>query len=310
MNSLQTPCLHKKIHDMVKAMRLVERHSLTIADDLRIAIDDLVAEETARGLDSKTACNVLVELPVPEIEAALTGHGSTATEKLVECAIPMLASMDSTSFRTIGQGRLPGMVKTMKPDSIRALIDLGFRHESLLTAGLAAEIWLSHGAEFGKRAFRKTYPRKNPAIFFWEDHLFTLPDAGVCPEGAELVRQAIDLIAGGKYLDSVNNAIRKHRIDPRILLALLLSCAHGSTTTHHIRCHSNAVKVILGNVLGKELLTLISPANSQHEKFSKLQQISRMPSTEAIIALPRCTIRTDITTLEDLAGLAQNRDRG
>jgi|GEM_PF-6656064 len=69
------------------------------------------------------------------------------------------------------------------------LFELGFTIET--NSITAAEIWLLHGDAIGKDIFRTHFPRKSPAVIYWEHKGLVLPSGRLCDDGVRLVAKEI-----------------------------------------------------------------------------------------------------------------------
>lgn len=94
---------------------------------------------------------------------------------------------------------MPQSLLFLSQEAIEKLVSLGLPYNSLV-ASQSVPLWITRGAVFGKDAFRKKYPRKDPMVAYWEENGFVLPKSPLCPDGVDLVLKSIETI--GKHTTS------------------------------------------------------------------------------------------------------------
>lgn len=83
--------------------------------------------------------------------------------------------------------RLADPVFQIKSETLSTFKKAGLEYDRHVTSDLALRLWLEKDPVFGKDAWRKKFPRKNPAVAYWEKEGLSLPKKGLSPEGLDIL---------------------------------------------------------------------------------------------------------------------------
>jgi hypothetical protein len=158
-------------------------------------------------------------LPTSVLEQTiLHPDGGTAT-RLYEKAKPCLERFVGVGIHP--EAHVPEVIQHLSSEAIARMIEDGMRLVGNATAVEAARLWLTKGEAIGKPAWRKHFPRKNPALAYWERYGFALPPT-LHPDGADTIVDALMNCMHQAKFNAYNAWRSQSNGDSRLGLALLL----------------------------------------------------------------------------------------
>jgi hypothetical protein len=174
------------------------------------------AYKAAGMLAAEEAWKILLAMGPASLERALEPGARGAEARLLARVAPVFHQAKGgvhTSVLRLSQAGL---------DRLRAL---GYPYDALIAPETAALMWLQRGSAFGAAAWRARYPRRDPVLAYWVHNGIRLPEAGLCPEGLDMVETTIRALGKKGYgTMELQDAVRHKGAHIRVALAL---CAAG-----------------------------------------------------------------------------------
>ena len=149
--------------------------------------------------DHKHPAKTLLSFP-PSYIALITQDASQGFDPFVEKALKDMPNIQqlSNSFYELDAKTLTLFKKS------------GLEYDRHISDETALNLWLGKDPVFGKDAWRKKFPRKNPAVAFWEKEGLVLPRQTLSSEGLEIFIHAIenfpDIISRKMYDKCIKSA--------------------------------------------------------------------------------------------------------
>lgn len=223
------------------------------------------AHKTAGQMTADEAWRVLTAMGAPAIAQALTPTPS-GERKLLERAKP--------GFERITN--VPKSVMDLDVPALDALRAIGFPYDAMLENDAAAYQWMTKGAAYGEKAWRTRNPRRQPALAWWANHGFHIPDKGLHADGVVLMAEAVRRIGAQKGMTmELSSMLHKSGRDWRVALAFAtLGDPYGVA---HARAIPDAWKGFIRQALSKD--------SSAHAQLKAAKFRDSMPTIEAILAL-------------------------
>lgn len=258
-----------RLRNLVQAYTALERDAPEIAVTILDEMDKRLSSMLERKMSCESAYTLFTSLPRSVLEAALTNRGPTSFRDL--------AHVCSQAFPQVRV--LPTGLGQLSKPALDRLVALGFPYDDVV-GDSGPKLWLTRGASFGKAAFRKRHPRKNPVMAYWEDNGLRLPAEGLCAEGVVMVAEQIRTLQEKPPTRAFIDAVRQRVVEPRILIAFLASgpncpdCLKDRLMWHRT----------LGETRAKDLADLFSPQASRHAELGRQARLAASPSIEDILS--------------------------
>lgn len=223
------------------------------------------AHKAAGQMTHDEAWRLLSAMGAPAIAHALTPTPS-GERKLLHRAKPGFDSIKD----------VPKSVTDLDLGSLDALRAIGFPYDAKLESDAAAHLWMTKGAAYGEKAWRARNPRRQPALAWWVNHGFHIPDKGLHPDGVVLMAEAVRRIGAQKGMTmELSSMLHKSGRDWRVALAFAtLGDPYGVA---HARAIPDAWKGFIRQALSKDA--------SAHAQLKAAKFRESMPAIEAILAL-------------------------
>lgn len=262
--------LEKQMKQLLMVEAVLQQEIPDMAPGVRAEIETRIDAALSSGLDGVMGASFFFGQSIDQIEATLAGGGSEVQARLLDRIAPDLSRLDN----------LPDPVLEISEAGLNRLVDLGLNYDGLLRQN-AARMWLERGAAFGERAFRLHHPRKNPVFAFWEDHGFVIPRNGLCPEGEDMMVEALLMFDTRRETWAIRASFQHRATEKRLLLILLLYV----TDIPYCLRERRLWERVLPRTLAKDLVKLLDPEASNHKRIARAGKLSRVLPPKDILTL-------------------------
>lgn len=158
-------------------------------------------------------------LPRATLERAILNRDDSTAARLYAKALPQIRLFGRKRFEP--SCHVPDVLRDLSSAAILRMINDGLVLVQSLKPVEAAELYLTKGKAVAGRAWRALYPRKNPALTYWETRSLSLPHT-LHPDGAEAI---VDGLMNDMFDAKTQSLLawrRQRAGDPRLLVAMIL----------------------------------------------------------------------------------------